>query len=228
MEPNQRSAKRELVAYVHNVSPVKTSGGKKKSYFDMQLQTENDVVRGVCFASTRHADFSTVAEKKSPVKLLNIDFDKHDHTSVLMGGTVQLHEVKASFAATTIPTSVNVSSLAAVNDKQIVSFKAKVATLSGTKRVDTRNGVKRKAEALLVDPHGGVKLVLWEDFILQVKEGLTYTFTNVRVRKNNTNASVSVSTPNSSDCTIEECKPFTEPLATPAELPETFTSNGKS
>jgi DNA-directed RNA polymerase subunit RPC12/RpoP len=57
-----------------------------------------------------------------------------------------------------------------------------------------------------------------------VKEGLTYTFTNVRVRKNNTNASVSVSTPNSSDCTIQECKPFTEPLATPAELPETFTS----
>jgi hypothetical protein len=96
MEPNQCSAKRELVAYVHNVSPVKTSVGKKKSYFDMQLQTENDVVRRVCFASTRHADFSTVAEKKSPVKLLNIDFDKHDHTSILMGGTVQLHEVKAS------------------------------------------------------------------------------------------------------------------------------------
>ena len=44
--------KREITVYVHNLSTLKTSG-KENTYFDMQLQTEKNVVRAVCFSSRK-------------------------------------------------------------------------------------------------------------------------------------------------------------------------------
>ena len=217
---------KQVIAYIHNLSPIKTSGNKsthtKSTYFDMQLQTENNVVRGVCFSSTKHSEFQAITDKKSPVKLQNFDIDKKDNTSVLMGAKVRLSEVPVSFAITPLPSTVNLASLTAVNENQLVTLNAKLTQLSGTKRIDTKYGLKKKASAFLIDPYGGLKIDLWEDFINEVKEGGTYTFANVRVRKDNYTGNLSVTTPNSSDCTITECEPFTQTLATPAELPETF------
>ena len=36
---------------------------------------------------------------------------------------------------------------------------------------------------VIVDPSGTILLTLWEKYVHQVKQGNTYTFTNVRVRK---------------------------------------------
>ena len=137
-----------------------------------------------------------------------------------MGAKVRLSEVTVYFAKTPLPSTVNLASLTAVNENQLVTLNAKVTQLSGTKRINTRLGPKKKASAFLVDLHGGIKIDLWEDFINEVTESGTYTFANVRVRKDDYAGNFSVTTPNSSDCTITQCEPFTQPLAT--ELPETF------
>ena len=139
-----------------------------------------------------------------------------------MGAKVPLSEVTVSFAITPLPSILNLASLTAVNENQLVTLNAKVTQLSGTKRINTRYGPKKKASAFLVDPHGGIKIDLWEDFINEVTGSGTYTFANIRVRKDDFTGTFSVTTPNSSDCTITQCEPFTQPLATPAELPETF------
>ena len=216
--------KREITAYVHNLSPLKTSG-KKNTYFDMQLQTEKNVVCAVCFSSRKHREFEDIALQKSPVKLTNIEFDKHDKTSVLMGGKVQLHKVSVPFPIKPLPSTVNIASLSAINENQIVTFKAKVVQLSATKRFPTKDGIKEKAEALLVDPHGGIKIVICEKLIAQVGKGGTYTFSNMKVRKDNyTGNTIYISTPNATNCTITECEEFTQPLANTAELSDTFTS----
>lgn len=166
--------------------------------------------------------FQAITDTKSPVKLENFDIDKNDKRSVLVGAKVRLSEVTVSFAITPLPSTVNLTSLTAVNENQLVTLNAKVTQLSGTKRINTSFGPKKKASAFLVDPHGRIKIDLWEDFVNEVTESGTYTFANIRVRKDDYAGNYSVTTPNSSDCTITQCEPFTQPLATPAELPETF------
>ena len=50
----------ELTGYLHNISPLKK--GSKTTWFDMQIQTEAEVVRGVCFSAAKHNDFKKYSE----------------------------------------------------------------------------------------------------------------------------------------------------------------------
>lgn len=220
--PNQN-----LIAYVHNVTPVlsSTSTGAKTAtskYFEMQLQTKDDVRRGVCFSPAKLSEFQSVESKTSPVKLINYDIDKIDNKSVLMGARVKLFEMPVSFPKATLKSNITLGSLSAVADNQLISLDAKVVKLQGRKKVNTRYGLKEKITGFIVDPHGAITIELWEDFIPQVEEGGTYTFKNLRLHKNQYNGSLFVGTPVGCNCTITPREDFSQPLATPTDLPDTF------
>ena len=228
---NQSSASsmgnQNLIAYVHNVTSVlsSTSTGAKTAtskYFEMQLQTKDDVRRGVCFSPAKLSEFQSVESKTSPVKLINYDIDKVDNKSVLMGARVKLFEMPVSFPKATLKSNVTLGSLSAVADNQLISLDAKVVKLQGRKKVNTRYGLKEKISGFIVDPHGAITIELWEDFIPQVEEGGTYTFKNLRVLKNQYNGSLFVGTPAGCNCTITPREDFSQPLATPTDLPDTF------
>ena len=60
----------EHTGYLHNISPLKK--GSKTTWFDMQIQTEAEVVRGVCLSAAKHNDFKKYSEQKlAPSKSRN-------------------------------------------------------------------------------------------------------------------------------------------------------------
>lgn len=63
--------------------------------------------------------------------------------------------------------------------------------------------------AYLVDPHGAIKVTLWEQFS-ELEEGKTYNFQNLQVKEYNSNG-VYLSTPKTG-CTITKVEPFSQPL----------------
>ena len=53
-----------IIGFLHNVSPLKKSA--RTPYFDMQIQTSSDVMRGVCFTSARQQEFKQLSEPGYP------------------------------------------------------------------------------------------------------------------------------------------------------------------
>ena len=123
-----------LIAYVHNVTPVlsSTSASTKSGiskYFEMQLQTKDEVLQGVCFLPAKLSEFQFFELKTCPVKLLNYEIDKSDNKSVLMGAKVRLFEMPVSFPKAALKSNITLGSLSAVADNQLISLDAKVAQL---------------------------------------------------------------------------------------------------
>ena len=70
----------------------------------------------------------------------------------------------------------------AINTNQMIAIKAKLLQECGKKKVKTDNGEKFLVKALLGDPHGTIRVTLWEPFS-DLKEGKTYQFDNLLVRR---------------------------------------------
>ncbi len=77
----------EIKGYIHNVSQV--GQGETKKFFDFRVQTESDIIRGVCFSPGKKRAFEEIATNKSPVKIKKFLPDKKPHAlDILMGDTV--------------------------------------------------------------------------------------------------------------------------------------------
>ena len=59
--------KEELQGYLHDVSTVKKS--EKVSYFDMCMQTESELLQGVCFSLVMHF---LIWKKGKPISLITL------------------------------------------------------------------------------------------------------------------------------------------------------------
>lgn len=58
-----------ITGFIHNVSPVKKSN--RTSYFDINIQTEKEVLRGVCFSMPKHKQFKLFSTTNDAVILTN-------------------------------------------------------------------------------------------------------------------------------------------------------------
>lgn len=156
--------KEEIVGFLHNVSPTKKSS--KTSYFDMSIQTTDGLVRGVCFSRSKQEHFDQMSRKKSPIKLRNFRIERAgDATTVLMNNNVLLEPTKEiPFSRIELPSANNIQSISAANTNQSITIKAKLIQMSSTKKVKTEDCEKKKLFAYLVDPHGAIKVTLWEQF----------------------------------------------------------------
>lgn len=156
--------KEEIVGFLHNVSPTKKSS--KTSYFDMSIQTTDGLVRGVCVSGSKQEHFDQMSKKKSPIKLRNFRIERAgDATTVLMNNNVLLEPTKEiPFSRIELPSANNIQSISAANTNQSITIKAKLIQMSSTKKVKTEDGEKKKLFAYLVDPHGAIKVTLWEQF----------------------------------------------------------------
>ena len=56
----------EISGYVHNVFAI--GQGQSKKFFDFCLQTENDVIRAVCFSPSKRKAYDEASMKRSPVE----------------------------------------------------------------------------------------------------------------------------------------------------------------
>ena len=84
-----------------------------------------------------------------------------------------------------VPKDLNIGKLAELAPEQMITLKANAINVQMPADIHThRGGSLKKQEALLIDPHGTIKLILWEDDIDAIKDGDTYIFKNLRLKKN--------------------------------------------
>lgn len=218
----------ECVGFIHNLSPVKN--GPKKKYFDFTLQTgEKTVVRAICFSPPKRKCVEQAMESASPIKVKKFLKDKKEgSTDILLGHNAVINQCESgelSFVKEEIITSaLNLSMLPMISNNQLVNLKAKVVRLEKPQTVKLEDRALQKVNGVLVDPHGSVSIVLWEDDIGKVEEGGTYEFKNLRVKHNSFTNQQYVN-PAKQDSSIEKCPEFAQPLAVPESIPEEFTTS---
>lgn len=59
--------------------------------------------------------------------------------------------------------------------------------LFGVKKIIIRDGMKLKVDCCFLDLFGLIKLILWEDLIIEVVDDNIYNFCNFKVMKDNDN-----------------------------------------
>ena len=110
--------------------------------------------------------------------------------------------------------------ISAINNNQMIAVKATLLQKGGKKKVKTEDGEKFLANAFLGDPHGTMKVTLWEPFS-DLQEGKTYQFDNLLVRREHNTKDI-ILTPKTG-CKAVETAPFKENVIKPSELPKSFT-----
>lgn len=211
--PSVADKEDEIVGYIHNLSPLKS--GK---YFDFQLQGKDKTVRGICFSPPKLKRFEEFSNTSSPVKVkkFRIDTQSNSEDYIMESDMSIEHFPDVNFQKQQMSTTMNISTVKTLCIGQLLTLKAKVAHLHVPKKVQSQNLLLQ--EAMLVDPSGTIKFVLWENFVGTIQQGSTYSFHDIRVKKDKFSSEIFLNTAkNGSKITDEE--PFQEMLPVTAEMP---------
>ena len=177
---------KDLLCYVHNVSPLKQS--KKTSYFTAQLQTSaKHVVRAVSFSPKKRSDFCRHQDAKSPVRISKFKLSSKKGTDdvIINNNTSITPSQVITFQHKEISTSTvsSISSLQNVSPEQLVNVHAHVLQLSAVKVLQTVHGSLKKQEGVLVDETSLIKVILWESHVDELEKGQTYILRNLRLKE---------------------------------------------
>ena len=113
----------ELQCYIHAVSPIKQSGPLK--YFNCDLQTQNNVVKAVCFSVEKREKLDTFAQQHSPVKIKKNNRSKKygREDGVIDKTTVITPSTTTAFPYKRLDNITSISSLSQVAPEQLVAIK---------------------------------------------------------------------------------------------------------
>jgi hypothetical protein len=203
----------ELLCYVHNVKPVQKSG--KINYVTCQLQTKSSMEKAICFSPEKITPLKAAMASKSPIKMKNFEYNKQYNNIVIKKSTsienpgegvldFQIQDLQAS--------SVLIKDINTIPQGELITVKASVAKLSGSKVVATVGGPLKKIDAVLVDTTGSIKAVFWAEWVNAIELDKVYMFTNLRVREDSYTNEKVVNTAKQ-DFSVTESTPFTSPLA---------------
>ena len=163
-------------------------------------------------------ELHALASTRSPVKLDNYKGPNNRDEDFVIKFTkivpIDKKEIDFSFSEelTTTATGkpLNISTIQKVAAQQLlISIKAKVVSLSGTKVQSTRYGQLKKQ--VLADPTAHIKLVLWGDYVDTLQLNKTYALNNVRVKF--TKYEHYLNSPKNEEMKAVEVTPYTVPLA---------------
>ena len=165
----------DLVCFVHNVSPIKSSNNIR--YFNLQLQMPDKITRAVNFSPEQKDKYDKLATSESPVKIQKFRrSQKYGMESIVLDKFTKVTEVQQSpsfirsidFDA---DASINVGQLQQVATEQLVNIRGKIYRLSAEKKQTSKSGTLSKQQGYLTDPSGFIKIILWEEYVNQVEEG---------------------------------------------------------
>lgn len=167
-----------MSGYVHCLSPVKGANeNNKKKYFDFAIQTEQSVLRGICFSPEKKREIDNFIKTKSPIKIKKYgENDKFGATSLSMSTPLP-------FGPTDMEGDKTVVSLRNVCPNQTVTLRGKLTKLYGLKKLPSCNLTKQ--EGLVTDSTGSIKVVFWESFVDMAQEGKSYDFKNFTYKNDN-------------------------------------------
>ncbi|XP_028404097.1 uncharacterized protein LOC114526773 [Dendronephthya gigantea] len=204
--------------YLHAVSPVKVSASGTCKYFNMTLQTSDGSMNAVCFSPEKRSVLQKFQTEKSPVKITTFrTSSKYGKEDVVIDKATKITPVEKNIGfehrdlAPSFVTSL--ASLNQVSAEQLVTVKAKVAKVSGSKKISSQrisSGHLKKQEIVIADPTTSMKLILWEQFIDCLEADQTYMLKNLRLKQNGTTKYLN--TPKSDTFSFEKVEEFTEPV----------------
>ena len=184
-QPRKRSSS-DLIAYIHNVSPVKRNKRNTIDYCELTLQTEKETQKAICFSKSKRRETD-----RTPVKISNYtktadgegNMSKmviNDMTKVAVAESSEYCFQYKNFDNQ--PPVVSLEDVVEVcSPMDVVTVLGKLLSKSNTEIVG-KDSLKL-AKAILSDGTTAVKLELWEHLIDKVEEGRAYTLTSVRVRE---------------------------------------------
>lgn len=204
----------ELLCYVHNVTPVHNSG--KVKYTTCQLQTsENALVKAICFPPDKNKPLKSAMQNRSPIKLTKFEYNKK------LSNVVIKNNSSVTIQPDALPFKINealgnqvftMDSLQSTAPQQLVTIKATVSQISGTKTIKLENKTLPKSSAILVDPTGSISGFFWEEWADKLEVNKTYVFKNLRVKIDNYTKQLYVNTAKDG-FGIETAPDFEEELA---------------
>ena len=176
-----------LSCYLHAVSPVKVSASGNCKYFNMTLQMSDSSVNAVCFSPEKRSVLQKFQTEKSPVKITKFrTSSKYEKEDVVIDKGTKVTPVNESIGFEHIdlsPSSItSQASLNQVSAEQLVTVKAKVVKVSGSKKISSQrssSGHLKKQEIVIVDPTASMKVILWEQFIDCLEVEQTYMLKNL-------------------------------------------------
>lgn len=169
----------EVTGYIQIcLSPIKGKQSKKK-FFDFAIQTEQKVVRGVCFSPEKKKEVEHFISTKSPVKIRKYgQNDKFDPNNIVIERNTTLPvAAPLTFSPINMENNKTIAALSNICQNQTVTIRGKFTKLHGVKKIVTCNLMKQDA-FFVTDATGTIKVVFWESFVNMAVEGKSYEFTN--------------------------------------------------
>ena len=147
-----------MLGYLSNVSPLKVSG--KRKYFNYNIHTKLQTRKGAFFTPNKRQELTNFQNNKSPVKIQNFHIyteasndlvlDKDSRVSV----TELMEEDQFTPVIVSSDTLTTLESLNNATADQFVTIKAKVHSLSATKKIVTKKRPSTsKKEFYLIQQH---------------------------------------------------------------------------
>jgi hypothetical protein len=210
------TAEASVDCFIHEVTPVTKAQSGNRKYFNCTLQTQDDVVRAVCFSPEKRSEFKTVSKTKSPVKLKKItttdgcDIRINKNTTITPLDKDKLPFQFCDELTADSNTRIPLSSIYKLAAEQLITVKAKVVTISAVKVFASNNGRLQKQEVMITDPTASMKLVLWGSYVNTLQPDQTYKFETFRVKE--PKADRYLNTPKTDNFTATTCEPFDQPL----------------
>lgn len=158
----------------------------------MTLQTTDSTTKAVCFSPEKRAVLQNYQNEKSPVKITKYrTSNKYGREDIVIEKTTIVNTINAENAPeykeldlSPVPT---ITSLNQVSAEQLVTLKANVAKVNGSKIITTssRNPTSqlKKQDVIIVDPTASMRLILWEEYIDCLETNKTYLFKNLRLKQ---------------------------------------------
>ncbi len=203
----------EIIGYAHNVTAVQKSG--IVNYSTCELQTaDKSTTKAICFSPEKVKPLRRAMENRSAIKLTKYEYNERYHNIVIKNTTSVTdvsHPVNFARAESISPAVSTISTVKTTAPHELVSLKATVKHISGTKIINMVNGPLKKCSCILQDTTGTIEAVFWEEWIDIVENEKTYMFSNFQVKKNNYTNEVCVNTAKDG-FQAQECDPFEDVL----------------
>ena len=186
--PPRRSGNEAIIAYVHQLSPIKRNKKNTIDYSTLLLQTKDEAAQEALLYSKHKRPLLVDSEKcRTPVKIQRFTYTSdgekiiiNDMTKISVPGQTEYSfQFKESVPSHTQPVSIE-DILSCSNEWDNVTLSGKVVCVGDISTVGAKQ--LKVAETTFADSTGSIVVDIWEQHIPMIENGKVYRVTPVQVR----------------------------------------------
>lgn len=173
-----------MIAYVHNLSPIKRNKRNTVDYSSFTLQTqEGTQTPALCYSKSKRKILEEKEESRSPIKIARFTKTNDGTKIVVNEKTVITDPSEIEYAFQFYQDSEKQPSTIAdiiANELDEITVHAKVVKIPPPKALPSNyNKDNKVCQVIIIDNTGVIPIDLWNDQIQQVKENEVFKFSKV-------------------------------------------------